>query len=735
MKLHLHQRIVLFTFLILVNLPSFTAAQPPSIICPGATITLDDTGTNDANFWNGGGWLDPVVNNNNLAERTTLLEFSGTDHCSDSGTLTFRYVISFDLNQDNVFETFVDSDSLPGRDSIYFGNSPTNLSSGTVRHFDHRQVSGGQKWGFGLKVTPNGGSRKARVIWQNDAGAITDPEIPYGTHKIKWIVTDSCGVSSTCEYGFTIKDAQKPAVACLNGLSVNIPFFPGNNGNLQLWATDFLQYTEDNYTPAFQLTLGIRRTGTGIGFPYNPDGTPQTSVQFNCADLGTQLVELWSKDKAGNTNHCDTYVLIQDNLGYCSDPPGSMSSGRITTPTTQEGIADVNLEISGMSSGIPTVSIVGTTDETGEFTLPNPYPLPISTNTLLVPVLDIDPLNGVNTFDLILISRHILGLEPLNTPYKLISADVNKSGTLTTFDVVELRKLILGTYTELPNNKSWRFVDKTQNFADPNNPFAETIRESINISQANWLPMDFIGCKIGDVDDTAIPNFQGETEDRNYDMKVMTLKNRLVQAGDKFTVHFETPEDASGLQMTLGSKGLQLEKIIPQTNCSKDNFGLFSQIQNAGSSSVFTAVFENGAVGFDAVFTALQDGTLDNMLEINSNITKSMAFDQAGRRYDLALRFEAENEKMDQPVFFQNNPNPWSHETRLAFYLPENGKVNINVTGQNGQVVYQQNGQFAEGYHQIVFEKDQFPASGVYYVRLQTGVFSEVRKMMFYKNN
>jgi hypothetical protein len=62
---------------------------------------------------------------------------------------------------------------------------------------------------------------------------------------------------------------------------------------------------------------------------------------------------------------------------------------------------------------------------------------------------DNDPLNGVSTFDLVLINKHILGLEPLNSPYKMIAADANNSRSITTFDIVELRKLILGIYTEL----------------------------------------------------------------------------------------------------------------------------------------------------------------------------------------------------------------------------------------------------------------------------------------------
>lgn len=75
---------------------------------------------------------------------------------------------------------------------------------------------------------------------------------------------------------------------------------------------------------------------------------------------------------------------------------------------------------------------------------------------------DLDALNGVSTWDLTLISRHILNYEPFISPFQLISADVNNSSSITTFDISEIRKLLLGTYTNFkdidPAMTSWRFV-------------------------------------------------------------------------------------------------------------------------------------------------------------------------------------------------------------------------------------------------------------------------------------
>ncbi|MBK9272213.1 MAG: redoxin domain-containing protein [Saprospiraceae bacterium] len=51
--------------------------------------------------------------------------------------------------------------------------------------------------------------------------------------------------------------------------------------------------------------------------------------------------------------------------------------------------------------------------------------------------------SGITTQDIILIQRHILGMSQL-TSLQLAAADVNNSGTVTTADINELRKFILG---------------------------------------------------------------------------------------------------------------------------------------------------------------------------------------------------------------------------------------------------------------------------------------------------
>lgn len=248
----------------------------------------------------------------------------------------------------------------------------------------------------------------------------------------------------------------------------------------------------------------MRKSGTGHAFPANPDGTPQQSVTFTCDELGTQYVELWVRDMAGNFSICETYAIIQDNFGICSSTMASVA-GSVQTENS-DGLEDVHINLEGTHPAQPPVSMFDVSDPNGLYGFPNA--LPFGTDMTITPSKENDPLNGVSTFDLVLINKHILGQAPLSSPYQFIAADINRSKSVTTFDVVELRKLILGIYTGFPQNTSWRFVDANYQFPNPSNPFQEPFPEKIVVPSMNthMLSEDFVAVKIGDINGNAVTN-------------------------------------------------------------------------------------------------------------------------------------------------------------------------------------------------------------------------------------
>lgn len=185
--------------------------------------------------------------------------------------------------------------------------------------------------------------------------------------------------------------------------------------------------------------------------------------------------------------------------GYVQPMPAVYSvSGNVSTYTGAP-IPSCKVFISGGTSGYVY------TDPQGNYTFPN---IPAGGNYAITPVRDTNDLNGVSTYDMVLITNHLLGVQALDSPWKIIAADVNHNNSVTTFDIVEARKLILGIYPQFPSNAAWRFFPAAITFGNPQNPFASALPlESILITnlQGNFTAGGFKGVKVGDANGSADP--------------------------------------------------------------------------------------------------------------------------------------------------------------------------------------------------------------------------------------
>ncbi|HLP92718.1 MAG TPA: T9SS type A sorting domain-containing protein, partial [Saprospiraceae bacterium] len=681
---------------------------------------------NNDQLWNEMYWWDNGIQTHDLCEEPTDLSFVGTDACSGAN-VNIEYLLFLDLDNDGTMETVVNSVNTGlaglGWNNVLYGNLNTpNFSGGTPRAFDERPVPTNQKYGFTIQETVVGTNKTASVRWntQQQQNNYVVPELPHGTHKIKWFVTDGCGNNSEYEYTFTVKDCKAPTVVCINGLSVNI--MP--TGMIQLWATDFLQYTEDNCTPAGQIKIGIRKCGTGTGFPLDAQGNPITNVTFNCSELGTQCVELWAIDAAGNADYCETYVIVQDNLGGCPNADKLNVVGELKTEMT-EGVEEAMVHIDGTSTFAPPYSYFDLTDTLGLYAVTNSVPL--AATFTISPEKDDNPLNGVTTYDLVLMSKHILGLEPLNSPYKMIAADANKSGSITTFDIVELRKLILGIYTELPNNTSWRFVDKAFAFPNPNNPFQSQFPETISVADAmvSQIGEDFVGVKVGDVNSTAVANANMQAEDRTSGTAILDIEDRVVAAGEVFDVTFTAAEQLKGFQFTMLQDGLKTVGVKEEDGITAGNFGTIFE----GA----TTVSVDGPQAFTLQMRAEKSGKLSEMLGVSGAITRAEAYSNAGR-LNVAFRFDHKTVAGVGFELYQNQPNPFVNKTTIGFFLPEASEATLSIFDEAGRMVYQQKGQFLKGENAVVLDRALLNTTGVLYYQLETATEMKSRKMVELKN-
>ncbi len=66
-------------------------------------------------------------------------------------------------------------------------------------------------------------------------------------------------------------------------------------------------------------------------------------------------------------------------------------------------------------------------------------------------------LDGVFSSDIILILRHLLGIQPFSQPYQTIAGDVNNDGNVSAADMSVIRKNILEQLDGFPAGISWKF--------------------------------------------------------------------------------------------------------------------------------------------------------------------------------------------------------------------------------------------------------------------------------------
>lgn len=338
--------------------------------------------------------------------------------------------------------------------------------------------------------------------WQELRGVTTTSgiSVPAGHYRLHVFAGDACFNTAQDSFEFVVKNELGPIPICVNGLTVE-SLLPDDQGvgTLMLKATDFVGgpiYDQNGQGPD---TLGGKKliTHYSINRIAQVVDSSQKDLKLTCADAGKVIiVELHAWDQNGQDGFCVTYVEVQNNNRLCLiGTPSANISGTVETPW-YAGVQNVSVTLSGHN-------ILNTfrTIKNGRYSFIN---LSRGGVYWVTPKLDENPLNGVSTFDIVLIQRHILGVQVLSSPHKMIAADVNNSGSISTLDLIQIRKLILGIDTRFSNSNSWRFVEADYIFPNPNNPWAEKYPESTFIpSLFSTFTANFVAIKIGDVNASA----------------------------------------------------------------------------------------------------------------------------------------------------------------------------------------------------------------------------------------
>ena len=552
------------------------------------------------------------------------------------------------------------------------------------------------KWSYTIR-------ENGQVIGSGNSSTVTD-EFEVGKYSITFQAEDRCGNLSEKSYNFEVKTIKSPTAVCKQGLAAPLVLMD-TDGN----GTGDTPMTMLN--ASFFDNKSSHVCGYDIQLSFSSDVNDTVAV-FGCADIGPQEIELWVTDENGNTAFCTTFVDIQAN-GLCVTPPSLLAnvSGKAAKENNEE-IQNVTVEMKGSEQN-PELTNVD-----GRFAF---APMPVGGNYDIVPSKDGDDMNGVSTLDIVMIQRHILGIEKLKSPYLMIAADANNSGSVTASDLTELRKLVLGLLPSLPNNTSWRFVDAAYQFANSNDPWLTPFPEKYQINGlTSNMDINFVGVKVGDVNGNAKGHNATENSTESRSAFSMALEDKYIQKGDimEIPVMAATDNTLYGYQGQWTSKGLVIRDIREASIPVKTSEYVLRDVNNALMSiSVPEGLsLVKNEVMYTIEVEALTSGKLSEMLYLGKTVNaEAYIQDMSTRNVTLSWR-----DKTDA-VFAVTGitPNPWNANAAITFELPESAMVTFKVRDYTGRKVMSTIDQYQTGQNTIYINRSDIGAAGVYVYELR----------------
>ncbi len=581
-----------------------------------------------------------------------------------------------------------------------------------------------------VNINPDLGNNLDMIITPNEDGEFNF-RFPLDTTTVTFTATDDCGLSSSCTMTVFVNEITRPQVECMG-----LTFFLEATGIKEVELTDF--------------------SSDGVSLPYSDVCSPIISAVIEpdtvtCEDLfdfetATGIpISLTVIDYWGNTSICSTVANVfeadadcPNNINIPESETFVLGSIRTEDLTKVENVPvyiEEDMEAMHMSNA------------SGNYLFRE---LQIGNDYRMKPYKNDDPTNGVTTYDLVLLQKHILNITPLNSPYKKIAADINNSGSITTYDAVLLRRLILNIDTAFTENTSWRFVTSDYTFPDPEDPFAEPCPEEIEFTniQQYIYNADFIAVKIGDLNASATVNFSGANALRNEkeveDFEI-AIPSEKASKGESIlvTIQANDYEEITALQFGLkfDSNMLAFQGIANDEQSSvfagldEDNFGLRNVDQgmlNFAWTTVASQELYPDATLFTLRFRAKKDlVNITKHFDIAQRAIPAVIYKKDGKPMNIVLKdhkmFPTDNGEL---VLYPNAPNPFDNSTLIRFVLPGAGKVTLNIMDVNGKMLKAIPIHATQGFNQHVLDAAIFPTSGVYHYLLKTDFGTRSSKLV-----
>ena len=315
---------------------------------------------------------------------------------------------------------------------------------------------------------------------------------------------------------------------------------------------------------------------------------------------------------------------------------------------------------------------------------------------------------GLNAYDLYLLGQHILYIKPFTDVHSLVAADVNRSQTISTADIVAIRQLILGQTDTLPVDRSWIWVplaytlNHHERMVGIPDPMLSDSLMSIHFPGN----IGFVGVKMGNVSGFYAP-------DKRPSPKPLPLAISLPAArknSDMISVpvYYKGDQTLEAYQLGLKFDPEALQLIGPSKgDLNGYDPGLFN-LSNAAQGEIRALWYPVGdpseagnsitpdAVLFYLHFKVLKSaGLSENIFQLDASGMECLAWKGSGEEFSWELQAETAARTMPAAQFenavlsakWQPNPTVGTQSAFLVVQSREAGPARLYLTDASGKPI------------------------------------------------
>ncbi len=518
------------------------------------------------------------------------------------------------------------------------------------------------------------------------AGGAAPYEFDLGTGRV-----------NTNEFNDLLAGTYQVTVTDANNCSNTVEVILGNNGTNPV--SSFTFELTDSQLTAQSTAVGAN----GLMWNFGDGGSSiEETINHQYTESGIYMLCLTATNDCGSEEICEIIEIV--------------------LPLNDYSIGGQIHRTDGIDIGQVTVSCTNESDllnnPSGDFLFTG---LPQGENYQITPTKDINHRNGVTVIDIIRIRSHLLLIDTFSTASEYIAADVNRSGNVSVFDLLQMQEIVLEITNEFPQNTSWEFFPADYTFDYGSQALNYNYPQSITVNDLNtdYLNADFIGVKIGDTNDSNNPALTGSEN------SLWQIEDRAATAGEiiNIPVRMLVEEKILGFEAMINfdPAHLELQQVTGVTGFQEEEGRLkFLWYTEEVGNQARKITPEMELMNFQfLVHTDLEK--ISEVINFVSPDGRQLLYNEQQTAQSIQWAF-TDGVVTDIKSFDQRAPklypNPFNQQTLFTFELSGASAVSLEIYDLTGKAILRQDENFASGLQKMSVSGHHFPAAGTYFYRL-----------------